>query len=328
MRVWNWMPVLLNDLRMQLRGSRAALLLTVYVGLGLIAMRLVYNTVAGNLNNGLPMFNAQIGQSLFIGQGLTLQALVVFLAPAATVNSVSAEYERRTYDLLSATPVASVHFLIGKLLAGMAFIALLLVAALPLFSVVLLFGGVGTADVVRVLVVLALTALTGSVLGLFCSALTRRTFSATLLCYALLVAIVGGTLFAANVWSVMHALQPAPPVYGVANPLTAMASALGQTRPPEAAVSERLSPLVLLSLLSQGTVVIQEGERIALPIYRATLGLYGMFSLTAIWISLHLLERRWQVRRYDLVLLLLVVLAVVAGWVTRDWWLAGLSGAA
>jgi hypothetical protein len=107
-----------------------------------------------------------------------------------------------------------------------------------------------------------------------------------------------------------------------------MASALGQTRPPEAAVSERLSPLVLLSLLSQGTVVIQEGERIALPIYRATLGLYGMFSLTAIWISLHLLERRWQVRRYDLVLLLLVVLAVVAGWVTRDWWLAGLSGAA
>jgi ABC-2 type transport system permease protein len=91
----------------------------------------------------------------------------VFLAPAATVNSVSAEYERRTYDLLSATPVASVHFLIGKLLAGMAFIALLLVAALPLFSVVLLFGGVGTADVVRVLVVLALTALTGSVLGLF-----------------------------------------------------------------------------------------------------------------------------------------------------------------
>jgi hypothetical protein len=49
MRVWNWMPVLLNDLRMQLRGSRAALLLTVYVGLGLIAMRLVYNTVAGNL---------------------------------------------------------------------------------------------------------------------------------------------------------------------------------------------------------------------------------------------------------------------------------------
>jgi ABC-2 type transport system permease protein len=326
MRDISLMPVLVKEFRTLLRGSRSALLITVYVGLALIAMRLVYNAVAGAVGSGPPIFNAQIGQAMFIGLALATQTLTIFLAPATTVNSISGEHERRTFELILATPLSAVQLLIGKLLAGLAFLLLLVLLSTPLFSVILLFGGVGFADITRVVVTVFGTALMGCMLGLFCSIVTRQTYSATLLCYAVLVGVIGGTLFAANVWSITRAGAAAPPSYVVANPLSAIASALGRTRPPDIVSSETLQPLVFLSLLTQGTVTQQGGERVVLPLYRATLMLYGALSLALFWIALHLVQpqQRWAVRRSDLVMLGAALGYALLALLTRDWWLAGM----
>jgi ABC-type transport system involved in multi-copper enzyme maturation permease subunit len=320
------MPVLIKEFRTLLRGSRSALLITLYVGLALIAMRLVYNSVAGAAGSGQPIFNAQIGQAMFIGLALTVQLLTIFLAPATTVNSISQEHERRTFELLQTTPLSAVQLLIGKLLAGLTFLLLLIVLTTPLFSIVLLFGGVGWNDIVRVLVTVFGTAVMGCVLGLFCSIFTRQTYSATLLCYALLVAVIGGTLFAANIWTLTRGGMAAPSTYVVANPLSAMASALGRTRPPEIVTSETLQPLILLSLLTQGTVLVQSGERTALPLYRATLMLYGLLSIVIFWLSLHLVrpQRRWAFGNLDLIILGILFLYGLIALLTQNWWLAGL----
>lgn len=326
MRNVSLMPVLVKEFRTLLRGSRAALLITVYVGLALIAMRLVYNAVAGSLDSGPPIFNAQIGQAMFIGLALAVQTLTIFLAPATTVNSISGEHERRTFELILATPLSAVQLLIGKLLAGLAFLMLLLLLTTPLFSVIMLFGGVGFADIARVVATVFGTAVMGCMLGLFCSIVTRQTYSATLLCYAVLVAVIGGTLFAANVWSITNAGTSAPATYVVANPLSAIGAALGRTRPPQIVSSETLQPLVFLSLLTQGTISQQGAERIVMPLYRATLALYGGLSLLLFWIALHLVrpQNRWALNRSDL-----FVLGAVVGYgllilLTRDWWLAGI----
>lgn len=320
-------PILIKEFLILLRGSRAALLITIYVGLALIAMRLVYSSVVGQINSGPPIFSAQIGQSIFIGLVLAVQTLTVFLAPATTVNSISGEYERRTYDLLQATPLGIPQLLIGKLLAGMAFLALLLVAVLPLFSVVMIFGGIGAIDMLRVLVTIAGSAVLGGMLGLLCSAITRQTYSATLLCYAILVAVIGGTLFASSLYSLTHATLPAPPSYVVANPLSAIGAALGRTRPPDVISSQTLRPLILLSLVSQGALTQQNGERLILPLYRATLTLYGALSLICFWICLHLARpsRRWILRRSDGLMLALVALYGLVAWLIRSWWMAGLG---
>lgn len=320
-------PVLLKELRAALRGSRAALLITVYVGLALIAMRVVYLAVADQTGSGAPIFTAQVGQALFIGLALATQGLTMFLAPATTVNSVSAEYERRTYELLAATPITPAQLLVGKLLTGLAFVLLLLVAALPLFSVVMLFGGVTVADITRVLAVLLGTAVAGAVLGVFCSALTKQTFTATLLCYALLVALVGGTLLGANFWSLTHAMQSPPPEYVAANPLSAMGSALARTRPPEVVSPETLRPVAALALLTQGVLADVQGERVALPLYRATLAIYGAASLLLFWASLHLVRprRTWTLGAGDGVMLALCVGYGLLVWLLRGWWAAGLA---
>lgn len=320
-------PVLLKELRASLRGSRAALLITLYVGLALITMRLIYGAVADQSGLGAPIFNAQVGQALFIGLALAVQGLTIFLAPATTVNSVSAEYERRTYELLAATPITPAQLVVGKLLTGLAFVLLLLMAALPLFSIVMLFGGVTLGDITRVLAVLLATAVVGAVLGVFCSALARQTYMATLLCYALLVALVGGTLLAANFWSLTHAMQPPPPSYVAANPLAAMGSALARTRPPDVVSPETLRPVAALSLLTQGVLADVQGARVTLPLYRATLVIYGAASLLLFWASLHLVRprRTWALTGGDGVMLVICVAYGLLVWLTRGWWGAGLA---
>ena len=319
-------PVLVKEFRSQLRGSRAALLLTIYVGLALIAMRLVYGAIVGRIDSGSPIFSAEIGQALFIGLAMTVQTLTVFLAPAATVQAVSNEHERRTYDLLLSTPISATQLLLGKLIAGLCFVLLLACANVPLFSIVLLFGGVSGSDLVRVIAVFTITAITGGMLGLFCSVITRQTYSATLLCYALLVAVIAGTIFAANLYSATNASLAPPPSYVVGNPLTAMATALGRNRPPEIITADSLQPLAVINLLNRGTIAGGVNREV-LPIYRATGAVYGAVCLLLFWLCLHLVQplRRWRLGQADAVMLGLSLLYALGLWLSRAWWLEGLS---
>jgi ABC-type transport system involved in multi-copper enzyme maturation permease subunit len=323
------MPVLFKEFAVQMRGSRAALLIAVYVGIATVAARLIYGVIVGGLDRGAPLVGAQIGQVLFIGLSLGLQALTVFLAPATTLNAISSEHERGTFSLLLMTPVDSIQLVAGKLVAGIAFLLLLVVAALPVFGVVALFGGVEPVDLLRVTATLLITALAGSAFGLFCSAVTRQTYSATLLCYALLVSLVGGTLFTANVWSLVNGLQAAPPAIVAANPLSAMAAALAPVRPPDQSLTGGLRPLVLLSLFSRG-LADAGAEAITPPLHRVTALIYGGAALLLFWATVHLARplRRWRLTRADIALLILFVGYLVLAYGLRGWWLPGLGGEA
>lgn len=322
----NITPILRREFRTQLRGGRTAVILTVYVGLLLLAMFLLYRSVTARIDLGAPLVNAQIGQALFTGLALAIQVLTVFLAPAATLDVVSREHEHDTLDMLLVTPLSAAQILWGKLVAALAFLLLLLLATLPLFSVVILFGGIGLADIGRVLATVLISALLGGILGLFCSAATKQTFTATMLCYAVLVTLVGGTLFAANLWSVTHSQGNAPATYVVANPLSAVAAALAGTAPPEIVSAASLGPIAILGLLTQGTIRQNAGQLSVLPLFRATWLLYGGASLLLFWASIHLVRQRgrWRLDRNDLVLCVLVVGYAALVYATRTWWQAGL----
>ncbi|MEI8165729.1 MAG: ABC transporter permease subunit [Chloroflexales bacterium] len=318
-------PILFKEFAIRMRGSRGALLISLYVGLTTIAARLLYGVVAEQLDHGSPLVSAQIGQVIFIGLSLGLQALTVFLAPATALNAISSEYERGTIELLLSTPVSVFQFVIGKLVAACAFLLVLIVAALPVFAMVTLFGGVTLADMLRVGAMLLITALTGCVFGLFCSALTRQTYSATLLCYALLVCLVGGTLFAANVWSLANSMGTAPPTFVVANPLSAMAATLISVQPPAISLTGGLRPLVLLNLLTRG--VTDLGSRVApVPLHRTTAVIYGALAISLFWATVHLAapHRRWRLTRLDAILLVLLLGYFALVYWSRSWWLLGL----
>jgi ABC-type transport system involved in multi-copper enzyme maturation permease subunit len=319
-------PVLFKELATQLRGSRAALMITLYIGLVLIAARLLYGLVAAQLDYGRPLLSAQIGQVLFIGVSLVVQTLTVFLAPATTVNAISQEHERGTFELILATPLSAGQLLVGKLIAALAFMLLLLLAVAPAMSLVLLFGGVAITDVLRVFATTLITAVVGCAFGLCCSAITRQTYSATLLCYALLISLVGGSLFAANVWSLVNGLTAAPPAIVAANPLAAMATALAPVRPPESTVTGGFRPLVLLGLLSRGTIDAASGE--AAPTYRATAMIYGAATIIFFWVALQAVRPRRRLTREDGLMLLTLLGYGLIAYLLRGWWVPGIFPAA
>lgn len=319
-------PMLMKELWSQLRGSRAALLISLYVGLALISLRLLYGIVVSQLDYGAPLLNAQIGQVLFIGVSMIMQMLTIFLTPAVTVNAISQEHERGTMELIRATPLSGLALVGGKLIAAFALVLLLILATGPAFTMILLFGGVELVDLWRVLSLILVTALLGCSFGLCCSAITRQTYSATVLCYALLISLVGGTLFMANTWSLLNGLSAAPPQIVAANPLSAMATALAPARPPEVSFTGGFRPLIMLSLLSRG--VIDSGDGAMLPTYRTTIMIYGGLTILCVWVALLAVRTRPRPSREDVLMLVALLAYGLLVYLLQAWWLPGITSVA
>lgn len=323
-------PILVRELRTQLRGVRSTVLISTFVGLLIAALIFMYRTVEGRVGLGTPLLNAQIGQALWSGMALLLQTLVIFIAPAITVSAISTEYEQRTFDFVVMTPVRAERVLLGKLLGALAYLLVLLCSVIPLFSAVLLFGGVRLIDVGRAATLVAITAIFGIMFGLFCSSLLRRTASATILCYTLLVALIGGTLFAASFWSITHSQASAPPAFVYANPLSGMASILALTpnADPNAQATnvspDTLRPLALVGVFSQGTRVAGAKGSVQVPVYRATSVIFALLTLALFWASIHVVQpdRGRRITRADIVLLALFIAACVVAYLSRGWWMS------
>jgi ABC-type transport system involved in multi-copper enzyme maturation permease subunit len=204
-----------KELRGRMRGRRAFVILTLYLlflagfawAWELIAERTYAN--AGSFNGGAAAFaSSLIGQEIFGALMIVETLLVVFLAPAFTAGSISLEREKQTLDMLTATPIASLAIVIGKLVSALTYVFILIVASIPLTAMVFVFGGVGPEDVVRGYVVLFASAIGLGSLGLFISALMQRTQAATVVTFFGVMALTMGTLFVVLFWTRMAGVAP------------------------------------------------------------------------------------------------------------------------
>lgn len=188
-------PVMLKELRGRMRGVRAFVVLTVYLGLMSGFLGLLYliqvpiNQATGSAAAG------EIGRILFMGiVGIELM-LIIFIAPAFTSGAITGERERMTYDLLRTTLLPSPSFVIGKLESALGYVLLLLLAAVPLQSIAFLFGGVSEQELILSFVILAVTAVALGTVGIFFSAIAPRTLTASVRAYTTtLVATFGAPL--------------------------------------------------------------------------------------------------------------------------------------
>jgi ABC-type transport system involved in multi-copper enzyme maturation permease subunit len=202
-----------KELRGRMRGPRAFIGLTFYLallaGFTLMIYLLAAQSAASQaaFGGGNPYASASVGQAVFTVLLFLQVLLVVFLAPAATAGAISLEREKQTLDLLVATPVSTLGIVLGKLASALAFVFVLILASIPLTAVVFVFGGVGPEDILRGYVVLLVTALGFGSVGIVLSCLTRRTQSATVLTYLVVVVLTVGTGFTWFFWNQMAGPQ-------------------------------------------------------------------------------------------------------------------------
>ncbi|MBN1311043.1 MAG: ABC transporter permease [Anaerolineae bacterium] len=185
-------PIVLKELRGRMRGARAFVMLTIYVGLMSLFTVLLYMIYTASSTVTLSTTGSAIGQLIFGGVLAVELFLVCFIAPAFTAGAISGEREHQTYYLLRTTLLSAQRLVFGKLTSAMAYIVLLLFVAVPLQSLAFLMGGVTIAEVLLSVELLVVTAIGYGAVGIFFSTTTRRTLSASILTYvfALLITVV------------------------------------------------------------------------------------------------------------------------------------------
>jgi len=349
-------PIIVKELRSRMRGGRAALILTgTLLGLGLVCYG-VLRIVEGQSQNGMQLVSAHVGQSMFAALALAETLLITFLTPAVTAGAISSEREQLTYDLLLATPLKPGRILRGKLIAALAYVLLLVLAAVPLGSLILIFGGVAPGELLQALALLLLTTLATGMLGVLCSAVAKRTLRATIMAYFIILLVVVGSIFGVLLQNT--SVQGEPPratTALAASPFSAMASLVLQSAQPgfqggmmggggwavaqpgvvmqggmvmEPMMGRMGSTNVLMSLPPFSTFTFgiidytnQNGPKVA-PLYRYSYVGYAAFSVLCYWLATHWVRprRRWRVGLGDLGMLLVLAAVIAGGTYWLDVW--------
>jgi len=239
--------IMVKELRSRMRGRRAFVVLTIYLALLALITYGAYLIVAPNAQAGFGGFgqaaNASgiIGQTIFSLLSIFQLILVCFIAPGFTAGQISLEREKQTLDLLVSTPMRPGAIVIGKLAAALAFVVLMIVAAVPITAIVLMYGGASFDDIVRQQLVLLSTAIVLGAIGLFFSALVKRTQAATVLTYITMLALTVGTVMLFGFWTLLvnqsdggfvaGPPKRAPEQLLYLNPGVAMLDVVGNTEP-------------------------------------------------------------------------------------------------
>jgi hypothetical protein len=186
-------PVVLKELRGRMRGRRAFVVLTIYLLLLSGFSLLIYAAASASADSpvGSGSTNA-IGKSVFTGIVAVELFLACFVTPAFTAAGISGERERQTFDLLRTTLLKAPALVGGKVLSALAYVLLLIFAAVPLQSMAFLLGGIGPEEVAISLWLLVVSALAFGMLGIFVSSATNTTLRSSVATYGMLFTIMIG----------------------------------------------------------------------------------------------------------------------------------------
>lgn len=206
--------IIQKELRGRMRGLTAPFLVTGYVALLALITLGLFDAFSDRPFMGGPEL-AALGVQVFNVLNVFQTGLVMLVAPALTAGAIAGEKDRQTFDLLLSTRLTAFSIVAGKLVTSLAFMLLLILASIPLLSVVFLFGGVSAALVVRGIAVQVVTALVMGAGGLFFSTVVRRATAATALGIVLALFLGLGTvlvgLLAPPIGAKAIPLDQAPP---------------------------------------------------------------------------------------------------------------------
>jgi len=215
-------PVLVREFLTGLRTRRA-------LGLGFAYLAILATLVMAMWPaEGVYSLAASSSHRLFALLSLIFLGLVALCAPSFTALAISGERERETWDLLYDTLLRPDEIVLGKLVAGVGMMGILIVGSLPMMGACLLLGGVTLGDVAAVYAVVGVSAALFGLLGLWCSATFRNSYRALILCYVFILGLAGATwvpsvvlgLWAQNVHVIhlIRALSPFAAVLSIVQP--------------------------------------------------------------------------------------------------------------
>jgi ABC-type transport system involved in multi-copper enzyme maturation permease subunit len=182
-------PVLQRELLVNLRMSRAFVLLLAYQ---LLLGAVVYFAWPQETRLDLttnPEAARRLVNLFFLGQYM----IASLMAPSFAAAAITGEKERQTYEMLLASPLRPAAIVLGKLLASLAHLGILIFASLPIVMLCLPLGGVNFWEVIGMYFALILSVTTFGMISVACSSFFQRTAAALVVSYLLILplALIG-----------------------------------------------------------------------------------------------------------------------------------------
>ncbi len=186
MSKWN-NPVLAREARLLLRDPK--LLQRLFAGW----MALAVIILALWPRAGVYSSEAQASRFVFKVFAYGQLALLLLIAPSITAPLITEEKEKERFGMLFASLLTPLDILLGKWLASLLVLGIVLVASLPLLALTLALGGVSFVEILQVYLVLLLTVLEFGCMGLFFSCVRKRTYNALMGSYGWMLVLVALT---------------------------------------------------------------------------------------------------------------------------------------
>lgn len=200
-------PVYKRETMVSARSFKLPLILLVFNGiLALVALLNMYSTLAQ------VRLTAEIQYSSFLDLYVFVAVLefimLIFIMPALTAGGISGERERQTLELMLTTRMSPAEIVLGKMMASLSTMSLMIISSFPILAMVFVYGGVTLNDIVVLLLCYVASALFVGSLGICCSAIFRKSTLSTVVSYGLMALVVIGT-YGVNLFAVymnrMHA---------------------------------------------------------------------------------------------------------------------------
>jgi hypothetical protein len=167
---------------------------------------------------------ARFGGILYWMFAMLQLTLMLFFAPLFTAAAVSYEKDRRTFTLLLMTDLSDLEIVLGKLVAGLLNILIILAASVGLLMLCTLFGGISFSQVTNLFAVTAASGVAGGALGLLIALWRDRTFQSISLTILMVVFSVAGVEAFALAFPTLEFMSV--PLVEVLNPYRAMLAVL------------------------------------------------------------------------------------------------------
>ena len=113
-------PVLLKELKVRMRGWKAAGIIALYLlALTAVAVFIIYTVFTDPYTSSI---DPQVSIGAYTGLAVIQFILIMFIVPALTAGAISGEREKQTLDLVLCTRLRPISIITGKLFASTAFL--------------------------------------------------------------------------------------------------------------------------------------------------------------------------------------------------------------
>jgi ABC-type transport system involved in multi-copper enzyme maturation permease subunit len=176
-------PVLQRELLVNLRMARGFVLLFFYQALLGTVVYFAWPQETRLDLTDQPQDARKLVDMFFLGQ----YVLASMMAPSFAAGSITGEKERKTYEMLLASPLRPTAIVFGKMIASLAHLAVLVFASLPIVMLCIPLGGVSLYEVLAAYLGLIISVITFGAISIACSSFFKRTAASLVVSYLLIL---------------------------------------------------------------------------------------------------------------------------------------------